>query len=330
MFGAIPGSRSTSSPKRRGASSSASTTGSVQRSPTRPMASASGEVVSEPSTGPSYRGCGRPQRGVTCRLQFTIERERGRMSVLEELQQATADAAAIAGPATVGLRFGWRPASGVVIAVETGDAPAIEWREAPASLGTPVFALARLSDGALRVTSGAVSALGRSFRGPRGRRIAGSVEHTAAVARGSAGGPLVDATGRVVGLSSVRLDGGLVLALTADAELRARAEELARGEAPVRRTLGVGVVSSRAARRMRRAVGLPERDGLLVREVQSGGPAAGAGVEPGDLIVAAGGSPVATIDDLHAALDGAGEAAIVLALVRGESEREVHVTVAEG
>jgi serine protease Do len=295
------------------------------------------------------------------------------MDVLEELQQATATAAATAGPATVGLRFGWRPASGLVIAenrvltcahavrrdevavvfadgrretgrpaavdaagdlaaiaVETGDAPAIAWRDAPAALGMPVFAFARLGDGALRVTSGAVSALERSFRGPRGRRIAGSIEHTAAVARGSAGGPLVDAAGRLVGLSSVRLDGGLVLALAADADLRARAEALARGEAPARRTLGVGVVSSRAARRMRRAVGLPERDGLLVREVLPGGPAADAGVEPGDLIVAAAGSPVTSIDQLHAALDGAGDAGIALGLVRGEAEREVLVTTVEG
>jgi serine protease Do len=275
------------------------------------------------------------------------------MDVLEELQGATAAAAETAGPAVVGLRFGWRPASGVVIArdrvltcahavrrdevavtfadgrratgrpaavdaagdlaviaVETGDAPAIAWREAPAELGTPVFALARLGDGALRVTSGAVSALGRSFRGP-------------------AGGPLVDAGGRLVGLSSVRLDGGLVLALAADADLHARGEALARGEAPVRRTLGVGVVSSRAARRMRRAVGLPERDGLLVREVQPDGPAAVAGVEVGDLIVAAAGTPVTSIDDLHAALDGAEGSGIGLALVRGESEREVVVRTIE-
>ena len=295
------------------------------------------------------------------------------MDVLEELQQATATAAATAGPAVVGLRFGWRPASGVVIgrdrvltcahavrrdeaavtfadarratgrpaaidaagdlaviAVETEGVSAIVWCDAPAELGTSVFALARLGDGALRVTTGAVSALGRSFRGPRGRRIAGSVEHTAAVARGSAGGPLVDASGRLVGLSSVRLDGGLVLALTADADLQARAEELGRGEAPVRRTLGVGVVSSRTARRMRRAVGLPERDGLLVREVQADGPAAAAGVEAGDLIVAVAGSPVTSIDDLHAALDGAGDSGIALALVRGEAEREVVVQTVEG
>jgi serine protease Do len=133
-----------------------------------------------------------------------------------------------------------------------------------------------------------------------------------------------------MGLSTVRLDGGLVLALAADADLRARADALARGEAPVRRTLGVGVVSSRAARRMRRAVGLPERDGLLVREVQDGGPAAAAGVEPGDLIVAAGGRPVASIDDLHAALDGAGEDGIALGLVRGDADREVTVTAGQG
>jgi serine protease Do len=296
-----------------------------------------------------------------------------RMSVLEELQEATAAAAAIAGPATVGLRFGWRPASGVVIApdrvltcahavrredvtavfadgrresgrpaavdaagdlaviaVATGDAPAIEWCDGEPALGTPVFALARLGDGGLRVTSGAVSALGRSFRGPRGRRIAGSIEHTAAVARGSAGGPLADAAGRLMGLSTVRLDGGLVLALAADIDLRGRAGALARGEAPVRRTLGVGVISSRAARRMRRAVGLPERDGLLVREVQPDGPAAAAGVEPGDLIVAAGGRPVASIDDLHAALDGAGAGELALGLVRGDAEREVAVTAEEG
>jgi serine protease Do len=295
------------------------------------------------------------------------------MSALAELQEATVTAAATAGPATVGLRFGWRPASGLVIAqdrvltcahavrreevaaifadgrreagrpaavdaagdlavvaVETGDVPAIEWREQPVDLGTPVFALARLGDGGLRVTAGAVSALGRSFRGPRGRRIAGSIEHTAPVARGSAGGPLVDAAGRLLGLSTVRLDGGLVLALAADAELRARADALGRGEAPARRTLGVGVISSRAARRMRRAVGLPERDGLLVREVQAGGPAAAAGVEPGDLIVTAAGRPVASIDDLHAALDGAGDGKIALGLVRGESDREVLVTAGEG
>ena len=110
----------------------------------------------------------------------------------------------------------------------------------------------------------------------------------------------------------------------------ARAEALGRGEAPARRSLGVGVVSSRAARRMRRAVGLGERDGLLVREVRADGPAAGAGVEPGDLIVTAAGRSVTSIDDLYAALDAVADGAgLRLGLVRGESEREVDVAPVE-
>jgi S1-C subfamily serine protease len=293
------------------------------------------------------------------------------MSMLSELQAATATVAERAGGSTVAIRSGWRTASGAVVApglvltcahgiragevsvtlpdgtavagrvagadaagdlaavaAETGGAAPIEWAHEAPALGAPVFAVARLGDGGLRVTSGAVSALGRSFRGPRGRRIAGSIEHTAAVARGSAGGPLVDAEGRLLGLSTVRLDGGLVLALTADADLRARADALGRGEAPARRSLGVAVVSSRAARRMRRAVGLPDRDGLLVREVAPGGPAAAAGVEPGDLIVAAGGAAVTSVDDLYAVLDAhAGGRPLPLGLVRGEDERSVDVAL---
>jgi S1-C subfamily serine protease len=214
-----------------------------------------------------------------------------------------------------------------VVAADTGEAPAIEWSAAAPALGTAVFAVARLGDGGLRVTQGAVSALGRSFRGPRGRRIAGSIEHTAAVARGSAGGPLVDADGRLLGLSSIRLDGGLVLAIAADPDLAARAEALGRGEAPARRSLGVAVVSSRAARRMRRAVGLGDRDGLLVREVAADGPAAAAGVEPGDLIVTAGGSAVASVDDLYAVLDAHSGGPLPVGLVRGEAERTVDVAL---
>ena len=66
-----------------------------------------------------------------------------------------------------------------VIAVDTGGAPAIAWADdADASVGAAVFALAN-PGGQLRVTFGLVSAVGRAFRGPRGRRIAGSIEHTA-------------------------------------------------------------------------------------------------------------------------------------------------------
>ena len=73
------------------------------------------------------------------------------------------------------------------------------------------------------------------------------------------------------------MDGGLILALPADAALQRRVEALAAGEAEARPRLGVALAPARAARRMRSAVGLPERDGLLVRAVVDDSPAATAG-----------------------------------------------------
>ena len=100
---------------------------------------------------------------------------------------------------------------------------------------------------------------------PRAAGSRGAIEHTAPLPRGSSGGPLVDADGRLLGINAVRVDGGLILAIPADAPLRERVEALGRGEAPKRARLGVAIAPPRVARRLRRAVGLPERDGVLVR-----------------------------------------------------------------
>ena len=219
-----------------------------------------------------------------------------------------------------------------VLSVDTGDATAIEWTTdgADPAIGTPVFAAANPGGRGLRVTFGLVSSAARSFRGPRGRRLGGSIEHTAPVVRGSSGSPLVDENGKLLGLNTLRLDGGLILALAATAELRERTERLARGESPAHVRLGVAVAPPRAARRMRRAVGLPERDGLLVREVEDASPAARAGLEPGDLIAAVGGKAIERIDDLFEVLDAVGsDGSLSLTVVRGIDEREVAVSLAE-
>jgi serine protease Do len=218
-----------------------------------------------------------------------------------------------------------------VLSVDTGDAPAIAWEpDGAPGIGTPVIALANPGGRGLRATLGFVSSEGRSFRGPRGRRVRGAVEHTAPLPRGSSGGPLVDAGGNLLGLNSIRLDGGLILAVPANPAIKERTLQLARGEAPSPHRLGVAVAPPRVARRLRRAVGLPEREGLLVREVEDDSPAAAAGIERGDLIVAAGAGDIDGVDALYTALDAVPAAGgqLELTIVRGTDDRTVPVTFA--
>jgi serine protease Do len=218
-----------------------------------------------------------------------------------------------------------------VVGADTGDLEPIGWapQESGVSVGTPVVALANPGGRGLRATLGFVSATGRSFRGPRGRRIHGAIEHTAALPRGAAGGPLLDLEGRLVGINVLRVDGGLIFALGADSGLREAVEPLARGEQVERPKLGVAVAPPYVARRLRRAVGLPERDGILVRAVEPGSPAERAGLEQGDLIVTAGGRELAGLDALHRAIDDAGSAGeLSLGVLRGSDERETQVSLA--
>lgn len=216
-----------------------------------------------------------------------------------------------------------------VVAVDIGEASAPAWAEGEGpGIGAPIFALANPGGRGLRVTFGIVSGTERSFRGPRGRRIAGSMEHTAPLARGSSGGPVVDADGRLVGLNTNRAGDGFYLAIPASQDLRERAEALGRGESPSSPRLGVAVAPPWVAARMRRAVGLPEREGLLVRGVEEGSPADRAGLGRGDLIVGAGGRAVSSPDDLHTAMDEAGAGGTVtVTVIRGEEEREVAVSL---
>lgn len=217
-----------------------------------------------------------------------------------------------------------------VVEVETGGASALPWSEGAPDIGSSVFALVATGDG-VRVTFGLVSSVARAFRGPRGRRISGSVEHTAPMAPGSSGSPLVDETGRLVGLNTNRVGEGFYLAIPADASLRSRIDALGRGERGERPRLGVGLAPARAARRMREAVGLPERPGALVREVEPGSPAERGGLARGDLIVEAGGSPVADADDLYDALGAVGATGTLeLVVVRGTEERSLTATFENG
>lgn len=215
----------------------------------------------------------------------------------------------------------------VIHADTTGITP-ITWApDGAVAVGDAVFALAATLGGS-RLTLGFVSGVARAFRGPRGRRIGGSLEHTAPMAPGSSGSALVDAEGRLIGLNTNRVDGGFYLAIPTDGALRSRISALGRGESTERPRLGVGLAPAGVARRMRRAVGLPELDGALVRDVEAGSPAERAGIAGGDLIVGSGATVIRDADDLSDALAAATDRRIDLAIVRGTAERRVTVDLA--
>ncbi len=210
-----------------------------------------------------------------------------------------------------------------VLEASTEGATALGLGTDAPDVGGAVVALGNPNGHGPRVTFGFVSGTGRSFRGPRGRRVAGAIEHTAPLMPGSSGGPVVDLEGNLLGINTNRLGNGFYLAIAADAALAEKVNALGRGESPTRRRLGVGLAPAHVARQMRRAVGLPERDGLLVREVEEDSPAAMAGITEGDLIVAVGGTPITSADDLFDAL--AGDGALELTIVRGADEQTVRV-----
>jgi serine protease Do len=217
-----------------------------------------------------------------------------------------------------------------VISVDTAGAPALPWADGAAlSVGLPVFALANPGGRGLRVTFGFVSGIERSFRGPRGRRISGSLEHTAPLLPGSSGGPVLDGQGHLLGINTNRLGEGFYLAIPADSGLRGRVEALGRGESARTPRLGVSIAPGHVARRLRRAVGLPDLDGVLIREVTEDSPAARAGLAGGDLIVSVGGQPAGSIDDLLDAVQAARGGALELGVVRGAEERTVTVSLAQ-
>ncbi|WP_426571393.1 S1C family serine protease [Aquihabitans sp. McL0605] len=212
----------------------------------------------------------------------------------------------------------------VVLDVETADAPPLTWSDHELEVGDTVFAAARGTRGH-RVTFGMVSAADRAFRGPRGRRVKGAVEHTAPLARGSSGGPLLDAEGRLAGINTHRLGEGFYLAQPADADLRERVGLLAAGTHIGGRRLGVAIVGADETARLRRRVGLPEQAGLLIQGVVAGSPAADAGLGEGDLVTAIDGTAVRDVDDVWDALDAGGDT-VAVEVVRGSETRTVSVT----
>ena len=209
---------------------------------------------------------------------------------------------------------------------DDSEHPGAPWATGDVTIGTEVFALADPAGHGLRVTAGVVCSDPTAVRGPGGRLIEGAIEHTAPLPRGSGGGPLVDATGRILGLNAIRRDGGLIVAWPA-AALSERAETLAGGGVTAPARLGVAVSGPRQTRRMRAAVGLEPVTGLLVRGVEPGSPAELSGITRGDVLVSAGDGELNDPDRLYTALDRAAGSELQLRVMRGTDELTLTVAL---
>jgi serine protease Do len=172
------------------------------------------------------------------------------------------------------------------------------------------------------VTTGVVSALGRSIRGESGRLIENVIQTDAAINPGNSGGPLADVSARVVGINTAIIGGaqGIGFAIPVSGTFRRVVFNLVT-EGRVRRAyLGVAVVSRPAQTRN------GFEGGAGVENVAPNSPAERAGVKPQDVIVGFGEEPVRSNDDLLSMLD---ESAIGrdfdLRVLRGGRERTLNV-----
>jgi S1-C subfamily serine protease len=146
------------------------------------------------------------------------------------------------------------------------------------------------------VTAGVVSALGRSLPA-RGRLIEDVIQTDAALNPGNSGGALADAHARVVGINTAVAGVGLGMAVPVNATTRRIISALMNDGRVRRAYLGVVTIPGPVPAVWRERLG--RTTGLLVHEVVAGGPAARAGLRPGDLLLSAAGKPVKAAQDLQ-------------------------------
>jgi S1-C subfamily serine protease len=181
------------------------------------------------------------------------------------------------------------------------------------------------------VTAGIVSALGRSMRAQTGRLLDNIVQTDAALNPGNSGGPLTDSRGSVIGVNTAVIlpAQGICFAIAASTAERVAIALIRDGR--VRRAyLGVAGQTLELARRVVRHFGLARSSGVRIESIASDSPAAKAGFERGDIIVALDATPIGSIDDLQRLLgaDAIGRRAAMSA-VRGGRLVTLDVTPSE-
>ena len=155
------------------------------------------------------------------------------------------------------------------------------------------------------VTTGVVSALGRSLRARNGRLIDGVIQTDASLNPGNSGGPLLDTRARVVGVNTAIIAGAQLLCFAVPSDTaRWVVSELLRHGHVRRASLGIVAQSVPLPRRTMVHHRLEAAGAVGVDEVLPEGPAARAGLKAGDRIVGVDGVPIKDVDTLHRVLGG--------------------------
>ncbi|MGF6571677.1 S1-C subfamily serine protease [Paraburkholderia sp. GAS333] len=208
--------------------------------------------------------------------------------------------------------------------VELGESSKLRVGQIAIAVGNPLGL-------AQTVTTGVVSALGRSLRSNSGRMIYDVIQTDAALNPGNSGGPLINSAGQVIGVNTAIIPGAqaICFATAIDTAKWVIMQIFAHGR--VRRAyIGVAGTTTPLSRRVQRYFGLNSESGVHVMEIVKGSPAALAGVRTDDTIVAIDALPVQDVDSLQRTLDVSRiDKPVNVTVLRGAQRLELTLTPVE-
>lgn len=215
------------------------------------------------------------------------------------------------------------------------------------TVGEPVVAIGNPLGYDFSITSGIVSATGRSLQAPNGMTIPNGIQTDAAINQGNSGGPLIDGRGQVIGIneqiaSQSGGSQGLGFAVPINTAVRSLSQLRENGKVEY---AWLGVAGQTLSSDVAAMFGIDTQGGALVEEVSPGSPAAAAGIKgggravsiqdqtftlDGDIIVKIDATPIASFDDLVTYLSGKRPGdRVTLTIERDGKRSEVAATLAE-
>ena len=181
------------------------------------------------------------------------------------------------------------------------------------------------------VTAGVVSALGRTLRSESGRLIDDVIQTDAALNPGNSGGPLVDSSGKVIGVNTAVIlpAQGLCFAVASNLAQYVVGKLIIEGKVK-RGYIGIAGQVIRLNQRLMNYHKLNKASGILVQQIEADGPSYNAELEQGDVIIGFEGNTISSIDELHKYLDESTIGKQVeLLVLRNRRKKRIRVIPAE-